>query len=75
MSILLCDACDLNIFSLYLESRFCMDWSLCGMLRSEKKVFPFEKLSYLLVVRERELYVVYNLCPIPLSFCNKICLI
>ena len=36
-------------------------------------VVPFvDYLSHL----ERGLYnVVYNLCPIPLSFCNKICLI
>ena len=55
------------------------------MLRSENEiVFPFEKCIIFTVVPfvdylshlVRGLYnVVYNLCPIPLSFCNKICLI
>ena len=55
------------------------------MLRSENEiVFPFEKCIIFTVVPfvdylshlGRGLYnVVYNLCPIPLSFCNKICLI
>ena len=55
------------------------------MLRSENEiVFPLEKCIIFTVVPfvdylshlVRGLYnVVYNLCPIPLSFCNKICLI
>ena len=57
------------------------------MLRSENEiVFPFEKFNIFTVVPfvhymylshlGRGLYhVVYSLCPIPLSFCNKICLI
>ena len=57
----------------------------CGMLRSENEiVFPFEKCIIFTVVPfvdylshlGRGLYnVVYNLCLIPLSSCNKICLI
>ena len=55
------------------------------MLRCENViVFPFEKCIIFTVVPfvdylshlGRGLYnVVYNLCPIPLSFCNKIYLI
>ena len=57
------------------------------MLRSENEiVFPFEKsiihvftvvpfVDYLSHLGRGLYNIVYNLCPIPLSFCNKICLI
>ena len=55
------------------------------MLRSENEIIlPFEKCTIFTVVPfvaylshlGRGLYtVVCNLCPIPLSFCNEICLI
>ena len=55
------------------------------MLRSENEiVLPFEKCTIFTVIPfveylshlGRGLYnFVYNLSPIPLSFCNKICLI